>query len=317
MLFFLCYTFKNMNQLLVKASAVILPAALFVSCYHALDTAETVPSTEQQVVFRFKPFEMSQQPFDEATRAIFATPIVLLVIDEMGGEVKQVKQLSTSAGGNGVTQVSDVLADLSMNLSIGTHNVYFVAAGRPYHSYDADALTVTWDVATANLNYTWAKKVEVNVSGSASVTQSVTLPLVVGRVDLVCNDRQDPLIRQMVVEGENICWTLDLETMKGRSSEDGITIVFPYNLDSYDAGKTFAFCSFEPMAEEGATPSVGQVTFTAKKADDSVIASHTLSNVPVRAGYLTQFTGSFYSAAVGFSLSIADDWTGIISDTAW
>lgn len=304
-----------MNQLLAKACALILPVALFASCYHALDTAEPIPLTEQQVVFRFNPFEMTQRPLDEATRAITAAPSVLLVIDEMDGEIKQVTQLSTSAGGNGVTQVSDVLADLPMNMMIGQHNVYFVAAVRAYHSYDADALTVTWDDATANLNYTWAKKVEVNVPSSAAVSKSVTLPLAIGRVELVCNDPQDPLIREMSIAGEGICWTLDLETMKGRSSEEGITIALPYSSASYDAGKMFVFFSFEPMAESGATPTVGQVTYTAKKADGTAIASHALSNVPVRAGYLTQYTGSFYSSAAGFSLSIVDDWKGTITET--
>lgn len=306
------------KQLIGILFAGVFSVSLFASCYHSLDaeaeTAEEV-NNRNEVTFQFTPFEVSQQPLDNGTRAITATPSVLLVIDEMGGEVKQVIRLSTTAGGSGVTQVSDVLADLTLNMAFGSHNVYFVAAARAYDSYDADALTVTWDVATANLNYTWAKKVEVNVNSQSVNVRNVVLPLVIGRVELTCNDAQDPDIKQMMISGEGICWTLDLETMKGQSREEGINITLPYTGDLSGVGVVFAFYSFEPLADGTADPSVGKVTYSAKKADGMVLASHTLNNVPVRAGYLTQYSGSFYSNATGFALSIADDWTGTLSQS--
>ncbi len=288
------------------------------SCYQSADTlidAKTEVSGTKSVTLQFNPFEMSQSPIDEDTRAITAQPTALLVIDNMGGELKGVTQLST-ASVEGMEQVDDVLSDLTLDLEYGDHTLFILAAARVYESLDADQLLVSWGQSGAALGYTWAKKINLSVSNQSSSEVSVDLPLVIGAVTLKCLDAQDPDINKMSVSGQDICWSLDLSTMKGLPLESGVALSFTYDPASgFGKDKMFSVFSFEPTVSGGATPTVGTVTFAAKRADNTVIASHTLSNVPLRAGYRTLYEGQFYSSSTGFSLTLADDWSGTYNYT--
>lgn len=288
------------------------------SCYQSADTlidAKTEVSGTKSVTFQFNPFEMSQSPLDEETRAITAKPTTLLVVDVMEGEVKGVTQLST-ASVEGMEQVDDVLSDLTLDLEYGDHTLYILAASRVYESFDADQLLVSWGQSGAALGYTWAQKINLSVSNQSSSEKSVSLPLVIGAVTLKCLDAQDPDIKKMSVSGQDICWSLDLSTMKGLPLESGVALSFAYDPASgFGKDKMFSVFSFEPTVTGGATPTVGTVTFTALRADNSVIASHALSNVPLRAGYRTLYEGLFYSSSTGFSLTLADDWSGTYNYT--
>lgn len=289
------------------ASAIIACLTLS-SCFQAMDeNVQEQLGTEQGkqlVTFQFSAFGMTQGEMGAETRAITSTPTVLLAVDVLGGEVVNVVQLTKE------TETDNVLDALSLNMAYGRHTLYFLAAAKGYAEFDQDAMTVSWTTANANLNYTWARKLTVDVSNGPAATLNVELPLAVGRIELVCNDALDPDIRQMAISGAGICWTLDLTTMQGRESEDGIAISLPYTSTNYSNGRAFAFFSFEPVSESESTPNIGNVTFIAKRADGSEIASHTLSNVPVQTGYYTQYRGYFFSNNADFNLSLADDWTG-------
>lgn len=301
----------------ILALGSMLPAMyLLTACFECADPLE-MASDRQQVTFSFDSFALWQTPLQAETRAITNTPIALLVIDEMEGEVLQVKQLTSdqTTPGTGAQVVEDVLADLTLDMVPGSHNVYFVAACKAYDSFDADALTVTWDNATASLSYTWAQKLSVTVTSTASAARSVTMPLVVGRVELECLDAQDPDIDRMHIAGTDICWTLNLESMTGEASDNGVDYSIAYTSSNKNAGKKFAFFSFEPQTTGSGTPTVGDVTFTAEREDGSAIVAHTLSNVPVRKGYLTHYSGAFYDYATGFTFSLANDWSGTMEET--
>lgn len=308
-----------MKQFIQYFGIALLPFAC-TSCFQSEEPmGENIQSDSKLTTFQFETFGLSQGSLSDQTRANFtANPTTMLVIDVKDGEVKQTLQLTenTVTDGSGFQHVDDVLSQCSMVLSYGQHDLYFLAAAREYAQVDTEALTVSWSTDVKSLSYTWAKKVNVSISQSSESTQSVSLPLIAGRVDLICLDEQDPSISKMQISGSDICWTLDLTTMKGRSSADGISLTIPYTQDNYNANKSFTFFSFEPEGTwGGGTPNIGSVTYGAYRADNTLITSHTLANVPVRTGYYTQYQGIFYGSSSNFSMSVDDSFAGVFSET--
>lgn len=294
-------------------------AAITVIAFTSCDKSETLPPADgfKQVTFSLSSFNLEQEPMSSpqcapSTRAndITATPTRLLVLDVVNGSTKQALERTTATVPEGssssLQHVDNVLSDLSLTLTYGTHDIYILAAVNPYVSYSTTDKTVLWNVDNRP-SYTWAKKVEVTVSQSSAATESVTLPLVIGRVDLICTDAQDPAATKMQLSGK-MCWTLDLTTMNGIVPTTPWT--YSIAIPNTDAGKSFATYSFAPSSGN-----LGNLTFTALNSSDSEITSHTLPNVPVTAGYITRYTGLFYSNTQGFTLSTVNSWTGVTDKT--
>lgn len=279
----------------------LLSALLLVSCNNA-ELTESLLEQTRDITFSLNTFSLTHEPMTApqcapSTRAndFTATPTRLLVLDVVNGSVKQTLE-----------RTENILDALTLTLTYGTHDIYLLAAVSPYVSYSTTDISVLWN-ATNRPSYTWAKKVQVTVSQTSAATESVTLPLVIGRIDLICNDAQDPAAAKMQISGK-ICWTLDLTTMNGIAP----TTPWSYSISipNTTAGKTFATYSFAPSSGD-----LSYLTFTALNASDSEITSHTLTDVPVTAGYITRYTGLFYSNTQGFTLTVANSWTDVNEQT--
>lgn len=254
-----------------------------------------------QVTFQLETFCQSQAamaPTRADAKDISTKPSRLLVIDVGGGEVLQE-----------IERTENVLEDLTLQLTYGQHDIYIVAASAVYDSYSAEELTVSWS-DQKRPSYTWATKVSVTVDQTQADAQPVELPLVIGRVGLVCTDAQPNQVTGMQIKGK-ICWTLDLTTMKGKAPSTDWNYTIP--ISNKAEGLSLAVYCFEPT--DG---TLGNLTFTAIETVEGVeteVTHHTLSAVPVTAGYITNYTGLFYSSHQAFTLATTNKWTNIVEKT--
>ena len=302
----------NMKKRFQLSGSVLLLAALsLTSCFESQLIEEELETAKSKTVsFSLSTFTISQSPIgsSEATRAdppaITVSPTRLLIIDVVNDVVE-----------HEIEKTDNVLENFSLTLSYGTHDIYILATATAFDSYSSDDLTVSWSV-TNRPSYTWAKKVRLNVSQESTSSQSITLPLVIGRIELFCNDAQDPSATKMQISGK-MNWTLDLTTMKGVMPTDLWT--YTIGITKTTAGLSFAVYSFEPTEKnQNQEPSIGNLTYTALKTVegvDSEITHHTLIDVPVSAGVITKYTGLFYSNTQAFSLSTASQWTNTVENT--
>jgi len=130
----------------------------------------------------------------------------------------------------------------------------------------------------------------------------------VGEVLLTCSDAIDNNTEKMQISGP-FRWTLDLSTMKGIIPENNFT--YTETPTSHSSGQQFAIYSFAPSSGTN----IGNVTFSALKSDNSAITSHTLSDVPLSVGYISSYTGYFFSRKPSFTLTTTSQWSGVNSYT--
>ena len=207
------------------------------------------------------------------TRAI-NEPGNLLVIDKFGDEVK--------------TTIKNSLA----------------AFGLVWSSFSTADLTVTWPTDRTALSYTWAYHLNIEVNENTTI-EDITLPLVIANVQVKTLDKLPANVSTMTIEAPGLSKVFDLKTMSGVESETDIN--YSYNVAQYAGSKTVAFNLFTFVPSSGY---VGDIVLTALDSNNSEIAAKTLNEVQVQAGYISLYSGYFFSDGVSFPLSYSDDWTG-------
>jgi hypothetical protein len=266
-------------------SCVILSAMLSLSsCYQNSD--EDLIGSNKYVTFNLDLAGVEQTSL---TRAINESPTTLLVIDKFDGKV--------------TTQTKTSLNAVGLPLDYGTHDIYFVAATSIWNSVNTADLTVTWSTDRTALSYTWAYHLELEVDENTTV-EDITLPLVIANVQIKTLDKLPSNVATMNVEAPGLSKVLDLNTMSGVVSESDIN--YSINVAQY-TGKTFSVNLYTFVPTSGY---VGDIVLTALDSNNQEIAAKTLNEVPVQAGYISLYSGYFFSDGVSFPLSYTDDWTG-------
>jgi len=269
----------------------ILPLSLLVtslslhSCYQGADEALNVRQTS--VTFNINAEGVEQQAL---TRA-FSSPANLLVIDVFDGKTTVLTQESLDA--------------IPIKLDWGSHDLYFVAANAVWSSYDKTNLTVSWGAGSKDMTGVWGKKVTMTVDAETTTT-NVDLPLVVAGVQIRTLDRIPDNIGNIRVEAPDACRTLNLSDMSGTVGA-GVA----YAVDASPAkGNTLKhlFYTFVPATVNN----IGDVSYTAyNNATTPVeLATHTLGEVPVTRGYVSSYSGYFFTAGISFTFNYSDDWLG-------
>lgn len=272
----------------MKPQLLLLALLAFTSsCYQSADDAALDQTST--VRFSFDAFGASQQLM---TRAALV-PSQLLIIDSYNGKAEAYTQNS--------------LAEMPIPLTWGQHELYFVASSTPLDSYDVTSLTVSWPNTRTGLETVWAKKLTLEVSASTA-SQTVNLPLISANVKVQTLDNMPANTGDFKIEAPDLCRGLKLTDMTGFVLNENIA---PFTLDmrpyAGDNNLTLNLYTLVP-----ASKSVGDITLTAYDATATTteMASHTLSNVPVEQGYISNYTGYFFSDGVALSFTCDPSWTG-------
>ena len=264
--------------------SILLVSTIFTSCYR--DSEETLFDGNKLVTFNLNLDGVEQASM---TRAI-NEPGNLLVIDKFGDEVK--------------TTIKNSLAAFGLPLDYGTHDIYFVAAEKVWSSFSTADLTVTWTTDRTALSYTWAYHLSIEVDENTSV-EDITLPLVIANVQLKTLDKIPAEVSTMTIEAPGLSKVFDLKTLSGVESENDIN--YSYDVTQYAGSKSINFNLFTFVPASGF---VGDIVLTALDSDSREVAAKTFEQVPVQAGYISLYSGYFFSDGVSFPLSYTDDWVG-------
>ena len=263
--------------------SVLLASTIFTSCYH---DSENLLDGNKYVTFNLNLDGVEQSSL---TRAI-SEPGNLLVIDKFGDEVTSSTKNSLDA--------------FSLPLDYGTHDIYFVAADKIWSSFNLEDMTVTWSTDRTALSYTWAYHLSLEVDENTSV-EDITLPLIIANVQVKTLDKVSSNVSTITVEAPGLSKVLDLKTMAGVESEADIN----YSLDvSRVAGTgTFGINLYTFVPSSGY---VGDIVLTAFDSNNEEIVAKTLNEVQVQAGYISLYSGYFFSDGISLPLSYSDDWAG-------
>lgn len=214
------------------------------------------------------------------------------VFDYIGDELQQQIHL---------TNTDENWATPSINLAMGTHNIYFVASRGTTPTVNTTNKTITW----AKPSDTFWKDYEVTVVSTSNGNRAVTLDRVVTRFRATVTDAIPTNCSSITITLAS--WHTGLNYQTGAP----ITAVTDYttviNIPGSYIGQTNTLLSL--FGFSGADQWTTTITITAKTSSSDVLGTAIIENVPFKANRSTDYSGTLFGGqpnSLGFTLG--SDW---------
>ena len=214
------------------------------------------------------------------------------VFDYMGDELQQQIHL---------TNTEENWATPSINLAMGTHNIYFVASRGTTPTVNTTNKTITW----VKPSDTFWKDYEVTVVSTSNGNRAVTLDRVVTRFRATVTDAIPTGCASITIAPAS--WHTGLNYQTG----DPFTAVTDYttviNIPGSYIGQINTSLSL--FGFSGADQWTTTITITAKTSGNDVLGTAIIENVPFKANRSTDYIGTLFGGqpnSLGFTLG--SDW---------
>ena len=214
------------------------------------------------------------------------------VFDYMGDELQQQIHL---------TNTDENWATPSINLAMGTHNIYFVASRGTTPTVNTTNKTITW----VKPSDTFWKDYEVTVVSTSNGNRAVTLDRVATRFRSTVTDAIPTNCSSITITLAS--WHTGLNYQTGAP----ITAVTDYttviNIPGSYIGQTNTLLSL--FGFSGADQWTTTITITAKTSGSDVLGTAIIENVPFKANRSTDYSGTLFGGqpnSLGFTLG--SDW---------
>ena len=214
------------------------------------------------------------------------------VLDYQGGKmVQQIHQRDNTATDFGKPV---------LHLSYGSHHVYFIASRGQSPVLNTDAHTITF----GKVLDTFYKDYEVSVVSTSNGNRAVTLDRVITKLRLKFTDAISADAATFNITPSQ--WFYGWDYVAGTPTDVKVEHVTTIEIPDSEKGNTdvmvniFSFSTAEQWATD--------VTFNAKRADDSIIGQATIEHVPFKANRITEYSGPLFSAGDSMSLSLNGEW---------
>ena len=195
----------------------------------------------------------------------------------------------------------------SMTLAYGSHHVYFVASRGINPTLSTADKTITWEKPSDTF---WADY-SVTVVNSSNGNRSVTLDRVVTKFKAIVNDALPVGISSISIIPATWYYALNYQTGEATGAVSGQPTVISIP-QSYE-GRTevnFTIHSLSNITEWNT-----DISIVAKDGDQTVLGTATIADVPLKAGRVTEYSGSLFSSAGSTTISLNDTWATSVTGT--
>lgn len=186
----------------------------------------------------------------------------------------------------------------SLDLSFGTHTLYFVASRGLTPTLNTTARTITW----VKPYDTFHKALTLTVDNSTG-NQSVTLERMVGKLKMTINDAIATGTTQFIVTPATWYYGMDYTdgSPTASASNQAITISCPSNYVG-ESGKFLTVFTFSSSAQWNTN-----VTLAASNGTNT-ISSVAINNVPIQRNRSTEYSGNLFTNNGSTTLTLNDTW---------
>ena len=188
----------------------------------------------------------------------------------------------------------------TLNLSVGSHHVYFIASRGSGATLSTENHTITF---TRVLD-TFYKDFEINVTATSNGSRSVTLERIVTKLTTVITDAIPEGAATFNLTPEAWHYGIDYTTGLPISATASQTITI--NIPSSEIGVTNEHLSIFGFSTEDEWTT--NVTLNCKKADGTILGSAVLANVPLKRNRITEYTGPLFSSNGQTTVDLTTDW---------
>ena len=193
----------------------------------------------------------------------------------------------------------------SLDLSFGTHTLYFVASRGLTPTVNTTAHTITW----VKPYDTFHKALTLTVDNSTG-SQAVTLERMVGKLKMTINDAIATGTTQFIVTPDTWYYGMDYTdgSPTAAASNQAITISCPSNYVG-ESGKYLTVFTFSSSAQWNTN-----VTLAASNGT-STISSVAINNIPIQRNRSTEYSGNLFTNNGSTTLTLNDTWGDPITGT--
>ena len=285
-----------MKKMITTALAV---AAILTACNSENDHEADATSTTTITFSMTGDFQLTAHDFTRSLEADGKTMTDVWVLDYVGGELKQqLHQTSDDADFGSPT----------MNLSLGTHHIYFIAS----RGAGASLNTTTHALTFTSVRDTFWKDYEITIiSGTSSGNRSVTLDRIVTKLKLTFTDAIPEGAATFNVTPSS--WYYGVDYTTGEPLEATANGTFTVNIPSSEIG--VANESVSIFGFSSATEWTTDIAINCKKNDDTVLGSATIASAPFQRNRVSEYTGPLFTAGGGMTLSLNTEWDDVYHGT--
>ena len=187
-----------------------------------------------------------------------------------------------------------------MQLAYGSHHVYFVASRGTTPTLNVGAHSITWE----RTSDTFYKDYEVNVVATSNGNRAVTLERVVTKLRLTFTDAIPE--NAATINITPATWYKGLDYVTGEPCAVAENQTTTINIPSTSIGQTGVSASM--FSVSAATEWTTDVTISSKTSADAVLGTATLTDVPLKANRVSDYSGPLFSAGGSLSLSLNGEW---------
>lgn len=223
----------------------------------------------------------------------------LWVMDYVGGQlVQQIHQSDNTAEDFGRPV---------MNLSYGTHHVYFVASRGASPVLNTTDGTITW----SSVRDTFWKDYEVSVVSTSNGNRAVTLDRVVTKLMLAFTDAISNDAFSINFTPATWYYGLNYKTGEPTDATTSQTVITTLP-DSYkgQSGVVLSYFSISPSDEW-----TSNISLNSKNGDNNIIGQANMTSVPFVRNRQTEYSGPLFTSGGSMSLSLDGDWATSVTGT--
>jgi hypothetical protein len=281
-----------MRKVLFLAAACIVLAA----CEKSADNA----AEGKDVTFAMSGWETEVEPLTRSSLVADGQALTdVWVLDYVGGELKQqLHQVSTDAD----------FAEPTLTLAYGEHTIYFVAS----RGVDPVLNTTAHSLTFGKVRDTFWKAYNCTVTGSSVSNIAVTLDRVVTRMRVNITDVVDANATTLLLKQSK--WYLGLDYLNGEPTAESTDYVSSVTIPDSYKGQTGLQASI--FGFSAATNWSTDVIIECRKADNGVIGSASVDDVPFTRNRTSVLSGKLFSHGGNVAVAIETDWLDAF-EMAW
>ena len=293
-----------MKRLFIMALAV----ATLTACEKEIITEEDATVSDGSAIEKTKKFTFTvkgdfSNEWKPVTRGYLSADgkdmTDLWVLDYVGGQlVQQIHQSDNT---------EEDFGQPVMNLSYGTHHVYFIASRGASPVMNTTDGTITW----SSVRDTFWKDYEVSVVSTSNGNRSVTLDRVVTKLMLAFTDAISNDAFSINFTPATWYYGLNYKTGEPTDATTSQTIVTTLP-DSYkgQSGVVLSYFSISPSDEW-----TSNISLNSKDGDNHIIGQANMTSVPFIRNRQTEYSGPLFTSGGSMSLSLDSDWEKSVTGT--
>ena len=276
----------------MKHLYIIILAALFAACNN--ENSSVLDGSPVKMTFAISgDFTLNAYNFTRSLTADGKDMTDVWVLDYVDGTlVQQLHQSDNTAADFGTP---------TLNLSIGTHHIYFVAS----RGAGAVLNTTTHTLSFTSVRDTFWKDYEITISGgTSSGNRSVTLDRIVTKLKLTFTDAIPEGAATFNVTPSS--WYYGVDYTTGEPSEATANGTITVNIPSSEIGVVNEAVSI--FGFSSATEWTTNIAINCKAANNDVLGSATITSAPFVRNRVSEYTGQLFGDNGSMTLSLNATW---------